>query len=47
MTIMGSNPLSSWATYAIAGLIFLSAVGITRILEGSDEEEIKEVDFLE
>ena len=45
MTIMGSNPLSSWATYAIAGLIFLFAVIVNRIFEENDET--KEVDFIE
>ena len=47
ITIMGNNPLSSWATYAIAGLIFLAAVSINRVLDGSREEDVKEVDFLE
>ena len=47
MTIMGSNPLSSWATYAIAGLIFLSAVIVNRIFEGNDDDDLKEVNFIE
>ena len=47
ITIMGRSPLSSWATYAIAGLIFLFAVIVNRIFEENNDGDLKEVDFIE